>query len=311
MAMLIDPARWPAHGTVFSHLVSDRSLEELHAFAAAAGVSPRAFDGDHYDVPVERYDDLVARGAEEVSGTELVRRLVASGLRIPAAQRSGKLDKVLIQRFNRLLPGHSPLEREPVVADLLGRWSQPHRHYHDRSHLLAVLKAIDLLLRHGEECGRWTRSVKLAAWFHDAVYIAAPERAPGQDEEDSAVLAETTLSELGLPEAEIEQTSRLVRMTAHHQPRDPADRAGAVLSDADLEILSRPRGDYGRYLSAIREEFAHVPDPDFAAGRAAVVQSLLDSRPLYRTRTGARFWEKAARRNLSAELHPTSRHWTP
>lgn len=309
MTVLIDPARWPAHGTVFSHLVSDHSLEELHAFADAAGISARAFDGDHYDIPVERYDQLVARGAVEVSGAELVRRLVASGLRIPAAQRPGKLDRILTHRFNRLFPGTSPLEREPLLTDLLARWSEPHRHYHDRSHLLAVLKGIDLLARHGEECGRWTRSVKLAAWFHDAVYRADPGQPAGQDEEDSAVLAERTLAEVGLPDAEIEQTARLVRMTLAHRP-DPEDRAACVLSDADLEVLGRGRGDYARYLAAVREDFAHVPDADFAAGRAAVVQSLLQTRPLYRTATGARLWERAARRNLSAELHPSSRHWT-
>lgn len=309
MTVLIDPARWPAHGTVFSHLVSDRSLEELHAFAQAAGISRRAFDGDHYDVPVERYAELVARGAEEVSGADLVRRLVASGLRIPAAQRAGKLDKILTQRFNRLFPGTSPLEREPVVADLLARWSEPHRHYHDRSHLLAVLRAIDVLVRHGEDCGRWTRSVKLAAWFHDAVYRGDPALPAGQDEEDSAVLAEQSLSELGLPDPEIDETARLVRMTATHDP-DLGDRTGAVFSDADLEVLGRSRGDYARYLSAVRQDFAHVPDADFAAGRAGVVQSLLALDPLYRTATGTRLWERNARRNLSAELHPTARHWT-
>ncbi|GAA1666660.1 hypothetical protein GCM10010977_06510 [Citricoccus zhacaiensis] len=309
MTVLIDPARWPAHGTVFSHLVSDRSLEELHAFAEAAGISRRAFDGDHYDVPVERYAELVARGAEEVSGADLVRRLVASGLRIPAAQRAGKLDKILTQRFNRLFPGTSPLEREPVVADLLARWSEPHRHYHDRSHLLAVLRAIDVLVRHGEDCGRWTRSVKLAAWFHDAVYRGDPALPAGQDEEDSAVLAEQSLSELGLPDPEIDETARLVRMTATHDP-DLGDRTGAVFSDADLEVLGRSRGDYSRYLTAVRQDFAHVPDADFAAGRAGVVQSLLALDPLYRTATGTRLWERNARRNLSAELHPTARHWT-
>src|SRR5690625_2114253 len=84
MAILNDPARWPAHGTVFSHLVSDESLEELHAFARATGVPPNAFDGDHYDVPVSMYETLIAAGAQEVTGSELVRRLVKSGLRITA-----------------------------------------------------------------------------------------------------------------------------------------------------------------------------------------------------------------------------------
>src|SRR5699024_2609282 len=97
MAILIDPARWPAHGTVFSHLVPDESLEGLHAFARAHGVSPSAFDGDHYDVPVSMYEALVAAGAEEVSGSELVRRLVKSGLRITAAERASTLEKILHQ----------------------------------------------------------------------------------------------------------------------------------------------------------------------------------------------------------------------
>lgn len=81
MAVLIDPPTWPAHGTVFSHLVSDVSYDELHGFAAGAGVSPRAFDRDHYDVPMHLYDHLVALGAVPVRPRELVQRLIASGLR--------------------------------------------------------------------------------------------------------------------------------------------------------------------------------------------------------------------------------------
>lgn len=81
MAILIDPPVWPAHGTLFSHLVSDVSYTELHAFALAAGVSQRAFDLDHYDVPVHMYERLVHLGAAPVRSRDLVRALIASGLR--------------------------------------------------------------------------------------------------------------------------------------------------------------------------------------------------------------------------------------
>ncbi len=87
MTVLIDPPAWPAHGTLWSHLVSDSSLDELHDFAAANGIRSRAFDLDHYDVPAELHDRLVAAGAAAVTGKELVRRLRASGLRIPAKDR--------------------------------------------------------------------------------------------------------------------------------------------------------------------------------------------------------------------------------
>ena len=87
MTVLVDPPLWPRHGHLWSHLVSDTSLAELHAFAAAAGIPARGFDRDHYDVPDEQHDRLVALGAESVGTRELVRRLRASGLRIRPRDR--------------------------------------------------------------------------------------------------------------------------------------------------------------------------------------------------------------------------------
>ncbi len=87
MTVLIDPPRWPAHGRVWSHLVSDASHAELHAFAAANQIPPRGFDHDHYDVPGDRYDALIAAGAVAVDSRELVSRIVAAGLRRPKRDR--------------------------------------------------------------------------------------------------------------------------------------------------------------------------------------------------------------------------------
>ncbi len=79
--ILIDPPVWPGWGRVWSHLVSDTSLDELHEFASSCGIPARGFDRDHYDVPSDLYDDLIAAGATPVPSRELVRRLIASGLR--------------------------------------------------------------------------------------------------------------------------------------------------------------------------------------------------------------------------------------
>lgn len=87
MAVLVDDPLWPKHGTVWAHLVSDTSLDELHAFAARAGIPRRSFQGDHYDVPIERITELISLGAEPVPSRELVRRLLASGLRIRPRDR--------------------------------------------------------------------------------------------------------------------------------------------------------------------------------------------------------------------------------
>ncbi|GLF97155.1 DUF4031 domain-containing protein [Streptomyces yaizuensis] len=83
MTLYVDPPTWPGHGRMWSHLISDVSFAELHAFAASIGCPPRAFDGDHYDLPSHRYPDAVAAGAVEVSSREVVRLLVGAGLRRP------------------------------------------------------------------------------------------------------------------------------------------------------------------------------------------------------------------------------------
>jgi hypothetical protein len=87
VTVLVDVPMWPAHDRLWAHLVSDSSLEELHDFAARAGLPSRSFDLDHYDVPEERIPALTALGARQVSAHELTRRLIASGLRVRARDR--------------------------------------------------------------------------------------------------------------------------------------------------------------------------------------------------------------------------------
>lgn len=87
MTILVDQAMWPAHGRLWAHLISDSQLDELHAFAEANGIPRRGFDRDHYDVPAEAIGRLVAAGARPVSAHELVRALIASGLRVTARER--------------------------------------------------------------------------------------------------------------------------------------------------------------------------------------------------------------------------------
>ena len=79
--ILIDPPNAEGRGRLWSHLASDTSYDELHAFARTVGIPERGFDRDHYDVPSEWYDDMVGAGAAPVSSRELVSRLVTSGLR--------------------------------------------------------------------------------------------------------------------------------------------------------------------------------------------------------------------------------------
>lgn len=181
----------------------------------------------------------------------------------------------------------------PYADNLLARWNEPHRRYHTVDHLTAVLTRIDELGSHADDLA----VVQLAAWFHDAVY--RPDRS--ENEERSAALAERALPELGIGPARTAEVARLVRLTVNHDPT-PDDPDGEVLCDADLAVLAGSPDDYAAYAAAVRAEYAFVPDPDFAAGRAAVLRQLLALPHLFRTPLGYDRWEHLARRNLTTEL---------
>jgi hypothetical protein len=81
LIILVDDAVWPWRGRYWAHLVSDRSLAELHAFAGKLGMVPEWFQGDHYDIHTVGREQAIALGAEAVNARELVRRLREAGLR--------------------------------------------------------------------------------------------------------------------------------------------------------------------------------------------------------------------------------------
>ncbi|MFJ3672041.1 hypothetical protein ACIPSE_36865 [Streptomyces sp. NPDC090106] len=186
--------------------------------------------------------------------------------------------------------GPDPL---PYADDLLARWREPQRRYHTLAHLTAVLDHIDTLEAYADDPG----TVRLAAWFHDAVYL--PERST--NEERSARIAERALTEAGVAAAKAAEVARLVLLTVTHDPGED-DRDGQVLCDADLAILAAPPSAYAAYTAAVREEYHFVPDEAFREGRSAVLRQLLELPRLFRTPYGAEHWEATARYNLAGEV---------
>ena len=315
MSIYIDPPTWPAHGTVFSHLISDASLAELHEFAAAAGISERAFDRDHYDVPAHLYDELVQAGAKELSGAELTRTLIASGLRIPLKERPEKIRPRLLRAWEAAFAPR--LEKAPAtfqqqVAELgeslLQAWEQPHRAYHHSGHLSQMLTDLDRLYAYRTQ-GSTPLALVLAAWFHDAVY----EGAPGEDERRSEQLANISLEPLvtaGLLSGdELQMVSLLVRATATHKLPESADLPAGYepadiqfFLDADMAILAADSARYRRYLRGVRSEYSHCDDEAFRAGRTTFLRSILGRKRIFLSEQALQLWEEPAQTNLQAEL---------
>ncbi|WP_448070950.1 HD domain-containing protein [Georgenia yuyongxinii] len=189
---------------------------------------------------------------------------------------------------------------EETFRRLLTRWQEPDRRFHNLKHLVDVLARVDEL---AEETHH-PDLVRLAAWYHGAVFNATPTkvyaRSGGEDERASAELAKTELSALGVPGKITARIADLILNLRRHDA-DPKDIDSLALCDADLAILATEPQRYRAYRQAVREEYAHLPMRHYVEGRAAIVRKLLDRRHLFLSPLGAQ-WEDTARENLRAEL---------
>jgi predicted metal-dependent HD superfamily phosphohydrolase len=169
-----------------------------------------------------------------------------------------------------------------VAAELVARWSEPHRHYHNLDHLRACLnEVVDPVTR-------------LAVWGHDAIY----DPRSAENEERSALLLTHLLHRCQTPPDAITESARLIRMTKGHAV-EPGDERGMVLADADLSVLTRPWPSYLSYVDAIRKEYSHVSEELWRAGRAAVLRGLLDLPAMFHLHPER---EGPARANINREL---------
>ncbi|QOZ51241.1 phosphohydrolase [Bradyrhizobium sp. CCBAU 53338] len=177
------------------------------------------------------------------------------------------------------------MTREELVAAYMA----PGRHYHNLAHIedcLAALAQLDGL------SGRERETLTEAIWWHDVVYD--PTRR--DNEERSAELAEQHVH------ADLcDEVCRLIRLTKSHDVAAD-DRLGAVLISIDLGILGAAPARYDAYAAAIRQEFIHVSDVDYRAGRAAVLRRFAARPVIYPDAAFAARYDRRARDNLAREL---------
>lgn len=192
----------------------------------------------------------------------------------------------LLAQWERALP-----DQQQMGEQLLARYAEPHRRYHNASHLATVLGFVEELAS-----GHDVFLVRLAAWFHDAVYAIPALQVT--NEEASARLAFRELSRAGLEQEDLNEVARLVRLTATHTPgaRDPQ---GELLCDADLAILAAPPEEYLAYTEAVRAEYASVSEEQFVAGRLEIMTALAET-DIFRTGRARRL-VAPAHANVQAE----------
>lgn len=161
---------------------------------------------------------------------------------------------------------------EDVLAELVGRYSEPHRAYHNLTHIRDCLQQLELVTSIIER----TAEVEIAVWFHDAIY----DSRRNDNEEQSARWAEQVLQAAEVPLETIIRIAEMIQLTAHQTVSDleASSSDAAVLCDADLAILGAEPGRFDRYDRQIRDEYAWVPEPVYRQKRGEVLAKFLGRR---------------------------------
>lgn len=181
-----------------------------------------------------------------------------------------------------------------VRDELIARHGEPHRRYHTMAHIEDCLVQLET----STDLASTDRELLEAAiWFHDAIYD--PQR--NDNEARSADLAVERLTAEGHRTDFVEEVARLIRLTAGHSVAE-GDTLGARLVSIDLSILGAEPGRYEAYARAIREEYAHVPEPLYRAGRAAILTRFLEAPALFPDPAWAARLDTPARANLRREI---------
>ncbi|MEM7039625.1 MAG: hypothetical protein AAF570_21810, partial [Bacteroidota bacterium] len=183
-----------------------------------------------------------------------------------------------------------PAALQDTLDELIRRYSEPHRAYHNCAHVLALLDQLNTVPGFDDQEAVW-----MAAFFHDVLYF--PERT--DNETESARLAENRLASLNWPSERIARVSDMIVRTARHDGQN-ADPDTLHFLDADLSILGS--ASYPDYATAIRQEYSFVPLPLYRSERAKILRRFLERPFIYYTPHFRDRFEALARENVEGEI---------
>jgi predicted metal-dependent HD superfamily phosphohydrolase len=197
------------------------------------------------------------------------------------------LDK---NRWNNLLERLTGIRpHDGVFNRIAAAYCEPHRHYHDNTHIEHCLTEFDVVKGLCESPDEF----EFAIWLHDSVYD--PHAA--DNEERSEKLAMEILSELGYPEIKSNKVRDLILITRHD--KDPVTPDEQLIVDIDLSILGQPPDIYDIYENSIRAEYSWVPKAAYIEGRSNILRSFLNRPSIYYTEIFERLYGNQARVNMA------------
>ena len=195
-------------------------------------------------------------------------------------------------RWLRLMSEFSLTENIDTYASLQNAYAEPHRHYHNISHLLAVLNQLDAASHLADR----PHEVELALWFHDAIY----KPFSSSNEADSAKWAYAFLNENKVNDSIRANVTRLILATSHNGDADSGDEK--LIVDIDLTVLGQSSDTYKSYCDGVRKEYRQVPSFIYRWKRKALLRDFISKESIYHFALFRKSLEGQARCNLQQEI---------
>lgn len=158
-----------------------------------------------------------------------------------------------------------------MYDDLLSKYNQKHRHYHNSNHIRAALKHLD----DAKDIASDYNAVEIALWFHDGIYKVFSST----NELDSANWATTFLENNGMVAIFKDKVHTLIMATLHDAA--PTDSDEKLIVDIDLSILGSTPSTYLLFEGWIRKEYKLVPSPIYKKKRKEVLTGFLNRKRIY------------------------------
>jgi len=175
-----------------------------------------------------------------------------------------------------------------IVWNLITRhYSEQHRFYHTRAHILDCLKQLDDAKEHIPN----PNAVELAIWFHDVIY----DPAATDNEKQSAVLF-SQIADKTFPESLIHKVSDLIMATMHIDQPDDEDQA--YLLDIDLSSIASNWQRFTKDNSDLRKEEKHLTTKEYNEKKLGFFKMLLERERIFFTDFFHQACEEKARANM-------------
>lgn len=205
-----------------------------------------------------------------------------------------------------------PYTLEPFVSnetarDLVARYEEPQRFYHNVDHLddcLYGLSHLRSFLSLEELSHHDVMLAGIMIWFHDAVYEIGPDVEHGDNEKASAKLFLKSDAPKNLSLVEQNEIAKGILLSSQHTVYCPNEltEAQKIFLDLDLHSMGRSYDTFIRNGENIRKEYAWVPEDTFTVNRAKFFDKLLARPYIYYNHVMRGLYETNTRNNINKWL---------